>query len=151
VWLAILAAASFAAQDRFTLRVPGGLAFSDFRGYEDWQTIAVSHNGGQARNDPGQSRIARADSVCAMDCGTVVNPNTVQAQQREDIPIPQTSSVAGENRSRIESRGAFTARPRISGVLLRWIGFASEQRLVDEQVTAIQPSNVQIQPYWNVP
>jgi hypothetical protein len=45
VWLAILAAASFAAQDRFTLQVPGGLAFSDFRGYEDWQTIAVSHNG----------------------------------------------------------------------------------------------------------
>ena len=45
LWLAILAAASFAAQDRFTLQVPGGLAFSDFRGYEDWQTIAVSHNG----------------------------------------------------------------------------------------------------------
>ena len=45
VWLAILAAASFAAQDRFALQVPGGLAFSDFRGDEDWQTIAVSHNG----------------------------------------------------------------------------------------------------------
>ena len=27
------------------LQVPGGLAFSEFRGYEDWQTVAVSHNG----------------------------------------------------------------------------------------------------------
>jgi len=42
---AVLVAAAFAAQDRHTLQVPGGLAFADFRGYEDWQTIAVSHNG----------------------------------------------------------------------------------------------------------
>ena len=27
------------------LAAPGGLAFSEFRGYEDWQTVAVSHNG----------------------------------------------------------------------------------------------------------
>ena len=27
------------------LQVPGGLAFADFRGYEDWQVVAVSHNG----------------------------------------------------------------------------------------------------------
>jgi Cytochrome P460 len=42
---AVLVAAAFAAQDRYSLQVPGGLAFADFRGYEDWQTIAVSHNG----------------------------------------------------------------------------------------------------------
>jgi hypothetical protein len=42
---AILVAAAFAAQDRYSLQVPGGLAFADFRGYQDWQTIAVSHNG----------------------------------------------------------------------------------------------------------
>jgi len=36
---------ALAAQDRYSLQVPGGLAFSEFRGYEDWQTIAVSHNG----------------------------------------------------------------------------------------------------------
>ena len=34
-----------AAQDRYTLKVPGGLAFSEFRGYDTWQIIAVSHNG----------------------------------------------------------------------------------------------------------
>ncbi len=32
----------FAEQDKYTLRVPGGLAFSDFRGYENWQVVAVS-------------------------------------------------------------------------------------------------------------
>jgi len=31
-----------AQQDKYTLKVPGGLAFSDFRGYENWQVVAVS-------------------------------------------------------------------------------------------------------------
>jgi hypothetical protein len=42
---AVLVAAAFAAQDRYSVTVPGGLGFADFRGYEGWQTIAVSHNG----------------------------------------------------------------------------------------------------------
>jgi len=33
------------AQDKYTVRVPDGLAFSEFRGYEDWATIAVSQAG----------------------------------------------------------------------------------------------------------
>ncbi len=33
---------TLAAQDKYTVQVPGGLAFSEFRGYEDWQTVAVS-------------------------------------------------------------------------------------------------------------
>lgn len=37
---------ALAAQDRYTLKVPGGLAFSDFRGYETWQVVAISQNGG---------------------------------------------------------------------------------------------------------
>src|SRR5450631_3044675 len=44
--LAVLAAgAAISAQDRYTLKVPNGLAFSEFKGYEGWQTISVSHNG----------------------------------------------------------------------------------------------------------
>lgn len=31
-----------AQQDRYTLKVPNGLAFSEFEGYDTWQTIAVS-------------------------------------------------------------------------------------------------------------
>jgi hypothetical protein len=33
---------ALAQQDKFTLQVPNGLAFSDFRGYENWQDVAVS-------------------------------------------------------------------------------------------------------------
>ena len=32
------------AQDRYTLKVPGGLAFSEFRGYEGWQAIGLSRS-----------------------------------------------------------------------------------------------------------
>src|SRR5882672_1188518 len=33
-----------AQQDKYTVKVPGGLAFSEFRGYESWQFIAFSQN-----------------------------------------------------------------------------------------------------------
>ena len=39
--------AAISAQDKYTLQVPGGLAFADFRGYESWPVIAVSENGGK--------------------------------------------------------------------------------------------------------
>src|SRR5258706_9648456 len=40
--LAVLGGIAFAAQDKYTARVPNGLAFSDFRGYENWQLVSVS-------------------------------------------------------------------------------------------------------------
>ena len=41
--LALLAVGiAFAAQDKYTLRVPNGLAFSDFKGYEAWQVVSVA-------------------------------------------------------------------------------------------------------------
>jgi Cytochrome P460 len=40
--VAVLSSLTLAAQDRYTLQVPSGLAFSDFRGYEDWQVVSVS-------------------------------------------------------------------------------------------------------------
>src|SRR5262245_37355144 len=42
VLLAVLASIALAAQDKYTLQVPNGLAFSDFRGYENWEDVAVS-------------------------------------------------------------------------------------------------------------
>ena len=42
VFLSVLVALALAAQDRYTVRVPNGLAFSEFRGYEDWQVVAPS-------------------------------------------------------------------------------------------------------------
>jgi Cytochrome P460 len=43
---ALTAGVAMSAQDRYTLKVPGGLAFAEFKGYEGWNAIAVSHNGG---------------------------------------------------------------------------------------------------------
>ena len=33
------------AQDKYTVKVPGGLAFSEFKGYEGWELISISHGG----------------------------------------------------------------------------------------------------------
>jgi hypothetical protein len=43
--LAIVAGLAIAAQDKYTVRVPNGLAFSEFRGYEAWQLVSISQNG----------------------------------------------------------------------------------------------------------
>jgi hypothetical protein len=41
---AVLGGLAIAAQDKYAVKVPGGLAFSEFRGYEAWQTISISRN-----------------------------------------------------------------------------------------------------------
>ena len=44
VWLAVLGGLAISAQDKYTVKVPGGLAFSEFAGYEAWQSISISRN-----------------------------------------------------------------------------------------------------------
>ncbi|HEX4242060.1 MAG TPA: cytochrome P460 family protein [Steroidobacteraceae bacterium] len=44
---AIWTAGAAPSQDKYALKVPGGLAFADFKGYESWQVISVSQNGGR--------------------------------------------------------------------------------------------------------
>ena len=55
LWLVIVAVVptvlvgnAISAQDKYTVQVPGGLAFSEFKGYENWQVIS--------RGDPRESR-----------------------------------------------------------------------------------------------
>ena len=43
VWFAVFGWV-IAAQDKYTVKVPGGLAFSEFNGYEAWHTISMSRN-----------------------------------------------------------------------------------------------------------
>jgi Cytochrome P460 len=46
--LAVLGGGAISAQDagqaKYTVRVPNGLAFSEFKGYEGWQTVSVSQS-----------------------------------------------------------------------------------------------------------
>jgi Cytochrome P460 len=43
--LAVLGGVALAQQDKYALQVPSGLAFSEFRGYEGWQVVSISHDG----------------------------------------------------------------------------------------------------------
>jgi hypothetical protein len=43
--LAVFGGRAISAQDKYTLKVPDGLAFSEFRGFESWQVISSSLDG----------------------------------------------------------------------------------------------------------
>jgi hypothetical protein len=43
--LAVWGAGTVSAQDKYTVKVPGGLEFSEFRGYESWQAVSASLDG----------------------------------------------------------------------------------------------------------
>jgi len=42
VWIALLGGLAMSAQDKYSAKVPGGLAMSEFKGYEGWQAISIS-------------------------------------------------------------------------------------------------------------
>jgi hypothetical protein len=44
---AVIGGWAIAAEDKYTVKVPNGIAFSDFRGYEDWQPVAPTHTDAQ--------------------------------------------------------------------------------------------------------
>ena len=66
-------------QDKYTVKVPGGLAFSEFRGYESWQIVSISQDG---------------DHVAAI----LANPVTIKAYQEgipgNGKPFPDGSKIA---------------------------------------------------------
>jgi hypothetical protein len=45
--LAVIGASADSAKDKWALKVPGGLAFSEFKGYETWQLVSISEDGGK--------------------------------------------------------------------------------------------------------
>jgi Cytochrome P460 len=79
VWLAVLGGLAVSGQDKYAVKVPGGLAFSDFRGYEGWQAIALSRN----------------DTVVAMILG---NPAMIDAYRAgipgNGKPVPDGAKMA---------------------------------------------------------
>jgi hypothetical protein len=42
VTLVVVSGMAISAQDKYALRLPDGVAFADFKGYEDWQLISSS-------------------------------------------------------------------------------------------------------------
>ena len=79
IWFAALGGAAMYAQDKYAVRVPGGLAMSEFRGYEGWQAVSLS----------------RGDKVIAVILG---NPEMIEAYKAgipaNGKPVPDGAKMA---------------------------------------------------------
>src|ERR1700734_283979 len=42
----VMSTSAMSVQDKYSLKVPGGIAFSEVKGYEGWHVISISENGG---------------------------------------------------------------------------------------------------------
>jgi len=77
--LAVLIATAVYAQDKYSLKSPSGIAFSDFRGYEDWSVVSS----------------ARTDEVLKV---IVANPTMIKAYKAgvpgNGQPFPEGSMIA---------------------------------------------------------
>jgi hypothetical protein len=76
--LAILVATAACAQDKYSLKSPSGIAFSDFRGYEDWALVSS----------------ARTDEILKV---IVANPKMIKAYKAgvpgDGQPFPEGSMI----------------------------------------------------------
>jgi hypothetical protein len=79
VWLAVFAGLVISAQDKYTVKVPGGLAFAEFKGYEAWQAISINRN----------------EKVVAVILGNAVMINAYQAGiPANGKPVPDGAKMA---------------------------------------------------------
>lgn len=70
---------AISGSDKYTVRVPNGLAFADFRGYEDWQVVAVSQT-----DDLIKAMVANPTMIAAYRAGIPGNGK----------PFPDGSKIA---------------------------------------------------------
>jgi len=65
--LAVPAARAFFAQDKYSLKSPSGIPYSDFRGYEDWAVVST------AKTDVLKAIVANPDMIKAYKAGVPGN------------------------------------------------------------------------------
>jgi hypothetical protein len=58
--LVVFAGITLAQQDRYTLKVPDGLAFSEIEGYDSWEDVAVSETEGSVKAILGNAAMIMA-------------------------------------------------------------------------------------------
>jgi hypothetical protein len=68
---AISSGGASSAQDKYSLQVPDGLAFADFKGYEGWQLVSVSQT-----DDRLKVILANPAMIAAYKEGTPLNGKT---------------------------------------------------------------------------
>ena len=107
VVFAIVINTALSAQDKNTVKVPGGSAFSEFKGYEDWQVVSVS----------------KSDTLVAV---IVANPAMIDAYPAgipgNGKPFPDGAKMAKihwtrsrADDSRADDGGGHAARRRLHG------------------------------------
>jgi hypothetical protein len=64
IWLGVVGVLTLSAQDKYALKLPDGLPFSDFKGYEDWQVVAVSQT-----DDLLKAMVANPTMIAAYKAG----------------------------------------------------------------------------------
>lgn len=79
LWIAAVGGIAQSRQDKYAVKVPGGLAFSEFRGYEGWHALSMS----------------RSDKAVAITLG---NPVMVEAYRAgfpaNGQPVPDGAKMA---------------------------------------------------------
>ena len=121
--LCVLVAMAIAEQDKYTLRVPNGLEFSDFRGSESWQVVSVSQT-----EELLKVMVANPTMIDAYRSGVPGNGKTfpdgskiakieVEAEKEHGSPI--FSEGAGHLTSRLPHREGQQEIPGYEGMGVR--------------------------------
>jgi hypothetical protein len=96
IWLTIVGVLAISAQDKYSVKVPNGLPLSDFRGYEDWQVVAVSQT-----DDLLKAMVANPTMIAAYKSGIPGNGN----------PFPDGSKIAKiEWKPKMSTEAPFSVR-----------------------------------------
>ena len=102
--LAVLVASALYAQEKYSLKSPSGIAFSDFKGYEDWSVVSTAHT-----TDVLKVIVANPAMISAYKSGTPGNGQTFpdgsmivklqwkpkkSAEAQFDVDVPDVFSQA---------------------------------------------------------
>ncbi len=100
VALCSLGGAALAAQDRYTLKVPDGLGFAEFRGYDTWETVAVSQTKGAVKVISGNPVMMKAFKSGLPAAGRKFPEGSkvvkIEWAQRQDATSPYFVMVPGD-------------------------------------------------------
>lgn len=97
--LAVMIGAADSGPEKYKVKVPGGLSFSEFKGYEGWQTISTSHN-----EKVVAAILGNPEMIAAYQAGIPANgkpvPDGAKMAKIHWIPMPNKffpdSTVPGE-------------------------------------------------------